>query len=180
MYTRITLILFISSICFGFVVANAQCDTSQTVIEQTTEEKLRQISSKLEEEGNALREIRLIENYESEMSEILCLKGLLEFEGRVWSIDLIEDSFILRIGSNKSDTYLPYFYNYEFLQNEELADDIAELSKGDDVKFRFNFIDTFSRDSENFRGVLYDENPDTGNLAIMMYIDLISIERVPK
>lgn len=161
-------------------ISLANCDQkSQRKFEQKIHSLTEEYQDEYQEENNALRKKRIEEKYYTNLQEILCLNKVFTFTGRVWNLDFMDDgeNYILRIGNGYQDLPYPYFYNYRFSENDNLADKLENISRGDQVQFKFSFINTITPGSDNFNANPYPmrSNPDTGNWVYSLDINLHDI-----
>ena len=151
---------------------------SQEKIEFKIHELTKEHVIKIDSEKNALKKVRLQNDYGTEMQKIFNESNKYQFGAKVWSVDFDNESssLILRLASLNKASDRIFFYNFKFgLNGSKLSDLIAELKKGDIVKFTFTFLDTVSLDSDYFRGFPLEKNPDTGNYVYLLFIDLQEI-----
>ena len=174
-------LVLIFSFVNSFVTANCN-DKSQEQFEKEIHELTKKFRNDYQSQENAIRKDKIEEKYYQDLRKLLCLNEVFSFTGRVWSLDFMNDgsNYILKIGNSNPDVPYPYFYHYRFSKNDKLLDKLENLSRGDDVKFKFSFIDTFSPDSQHYRGTPFPFQPssETGNLIYSLYINLHEIEVV--
>lgn len=162
----------------------SQCN-SQNTIEKGIHDLTVEYRYKIINDENAIRKIRLISEWYEKIKLVTCIPNSISFEALVWSVDFNPEksNYILRLATKNEIVPIPIFYNYDFNENNSLINKLSELDKRNKVKFKFVFRDTFFPDSssndknyDNYRGFPVEENPDTGNLIYMLFIELIDIE----
>lgn len=151
---------------------------NQDEVEFKIHELTKNLVLEIESNENVLRQVQYLDSYEADMKKIFKVNYHYEFTGLVWSVDFDNetDDYILRLASFNEQSDRSFFYNYRFSStNSELSKIIADLNRGDQIAFSFNFIDTVSRGSKYFRGYPLEKNPDTGNYVYLLFIELKNI-----